>query len=146
MKRLASLLIAPALLLAGCANLDRGAYNAENTLADGIGGARHTFNTWYSAELAQNPATNTVRLAQLNAARDYVHEQVYHAAVVLNTVDQLRLEYKQVSSDTNATALQMVIKAAPEVLSNLEVTVTYFMKGGLVPAFNPPQPPGSNSP
>lgn len=121
-----------AAFMVGCASLDTNVFNGENTTADGISAARHTFNVWYSQEKQTAVAdNNTNRVAELNAMRDYVRQQVYRAGVALKTVDSIRLEVRSNPAQTNLTALQIAADALPLAQSNLTWAVKFFMSGRL---------------
>src|ERR1041385_1242878 len=122
-----------AVLLCGCAGLDRNVYHGETVTADGVSAARHTFNVWFAEEMVQAKASNNVaRMAQLSQSRDHVHKMVYDAGFTLKTVDQLRLQVRSDPSTTNRMALSIALQSLPQVSSNIAYTVKYLMTGGLL--------------
>lgn len=125
MKKL--LIILPlAVVLAGCANLATTAFNTEKTVGDTSRATVHAFNQYYIA--ATNGAT-AAQLTKLNSERDQVYAASRKVAATLQATETLRLNYVANSADTNATALQVVLKSLSDSSAVLVPLAEGFMSG-----------------
>lgn len=108
-----------ALLLCGCANLNKTAFNAENLAADTGIGAVSSFNAYYNANT--NKAT-------LTEAKNTVYDASKKLSVSLATTEKIRQDYATNSATSNKTALTISLEVLSENTSNIVSVVKFFQK------------------
>lgn len=109
----------------GCTTPNATAFNATSLVADSATAGVHTWNLYY------HQATNGVtaaQLATLNSQRDQVYDASRKLSAALQVANDLRLEIKTNSANTNLTALQVAIAAASSQASNVVNLVNLLIR------------------